>query len=89
MFIQRNTWLLNLFRAHHGRTRHFAAYEYFHNTCSILIYQLVQVIKPGRFFREHTHTELVSGSTGLSMKISCILVLTFLPRRQIFNLYFP
>ena len=63
MFIQRNTWLLNLFRAHHG---HFAAYEYVHN--SILIYQLVQVIKPGRFFREHTHTELVSGSTGLSMK---------------------
>ena len=66
MFIQRNTWLLNLFRAHHGKTRHFAAYEYFHN--SILIYQLVQVIKPGRFFREHTHTELVSGSAGLSMK---------------------
>ena len=67
MFIQRNTWLFNLFRAHHGRTRHFAANdEYFHN--SILIYQLVQVIKPGRFFREHTHTELISGSTGLSMK---------------------
>ena len=56
----------HLFRAQHGRTRQFAAYEYFHN--SILIYQLVQVIKPGRFFREHTHTELVSGSTGLSIK---------------------
>ena len=81
VFVQRGTWLLSLFRAHRGGTRHFAAYECFHS--GILVYQLVRVIKPGRFCREHARAELVSGSAGLSMK--GVLYFGF----DVFDLCFP
>ena len=45
---------------------YFDANDFFHN--SNLIDRLVQVIKQAAVLREHSQTELVSGSTGLSMK---------------------